>query len=336
MRFETPEALLLLIFAPLLVPHVAENFFNLRHSRLLFAAPAFLSSTPHASTASRMRRFLKTALQIASYCALVLALARPQTGNAFVEIRASGRDILLLLDVSGSMEALDFTLQGEQVTRLEALKSVTADFIRGRAGDRLGIIVFGEHVFTQSPLTMDHRLIEELVKNLEIGMAGDGTALGDSIAVALQRLESIPTNSKVLLLVTDGMRTAGQLNPVEAARLAAKLGVKIHTIGIGGSGPAPFATKTLFGRSRIQYQDVPLDEKTLKEIANTTNGVYFNAQNTSQLEAVYAALDTLEPREETSEEYVEYQEQFQWFALAAAIALCFLGVVTLTRWSEHP
>lgn len=138
----------------------------------------------------------------------------------------------------------------------------------------------------------------------------------------------------MIILVTDGMRTAGRLNPVEAAELAAKMGVKIHTIGIGGTGPAPFASRSIFGRTQFRYQDVPLDEKTLSQIAEKTGGLYFNAQSTEQLSQVYAQLDALETREEQREEYVEYQEQYQWFVAAALIPLLLYMVFRFAVWVE--
>lgn len=335
MRFETPIALLLLLLLPLLLSDLIPFSLQKREGRIAFAAPAFLSALPR-SNRIKLRLWIKRILQLCIFTLAVIALARPQTGNAFVEVRASGRDILLLLDVSGSMEALDFEIEGKRVTRLDALKSVTKSFVKKRAGDRMGIILFGKHVYTQSPLTLDQNLIADFIDVLEVGMAGDGTALGDGIAVGLQRIETIEGNSKVLILVTDGVRTAGRLNPLEAADLAAKLGVKIYTIGIGGSGPAPFAVKSLFGSTAYQYQDTPLDEKTLRQIAEKTGASYFNATSTKELEQVYIELDTLEPREEIRNEFVEYKEQYFWLVAAVALLLAMYISLHFVFWNEAP
>ena len=335
MRFETPLAFLLLLFLPLLLNEFLSLSLFVRQRQIAFSAPALLSSMER-SRSTRLRLLVKQLLVSLVFIFSVIALARPQTGDAFVEIRASGRDLLLVLDVSGSMEALDFELDQKRVTRLDALKHVTKSFIARRKGDRIGLILFGKHVYTQSPLTLDQKLVSDFVDSLEVGMAGDGTALGDSIAVALQRIESIETNSKVLVLVTDGVRTAGQLNPLEAADLAAKLGVKVYTIGIGGDGPAPFAVRTLFGRQQYQYQDTPLDEKTLKEIARKTNGAYFNATSLEELENVYGLLDELEPREEIRNEYVEYKEQYFWFLATALGLLVAYMILQYFLWTEVP
>ena len=318
MRFETPLAFLLLVFTPLFLEKSWRNetLKRLGLGRFANDPPAINFSSAIAldqlpqSTRQRIRPFALSCLLSVAYLSLVLALARPQTGTHFAEVIASGRDILLVLDVSGSMEALDFEMDGEQVSRLSVLKKVTKEFVAERKGDRVGLVLFGENVFTQSPLTLDHQVINDFVDSLEVGMVGDGTALGDGIAIGLQRARDIEADSKVLVLVTDGVRTAGQLEPVDAAKIAKELGVTIYTIGIGGSGRAPFKTKDVFGREVIRYADVPLDEKTLKKVAEITSGRYFNAKNTEQLGAVYKEIDAIEEREEQVLEYIEYKEHF--------------------------
>ena len=180
----------------------------------------------------------------------------------------------------------------------------------------MGLIVFGSDVFTQCPLTLDQSVLSDFIDGLEIGMAGDGTALGDAIAVSLKKIKDIQADSKVLILMTDGMQTAGNLDPVESAKIAKELNIKIHTIGIGGNGRAPFKTKDPFGREVIEYADVPLDEKTLKTVAETTGGKYFRAANTESFAEVYQEIDKLEQREEKTLEYIEYEEHFMPFALA--------------------
>ena len=323
MRFDAPIALVLLLLAPLLLEaSIRRRLLSSIGLRQAGSAPAVTVSLPlplaklGTTFRSRWRPAILSSILIGSYVLLVVALARPQTGTFFAESLSSGRDLMIALDVSGSMEALDFKLDGENVTRLKALQSVTKKFIEQRKGDRMGLIVFGSDVFTQCPLTLDQSVLSDFIDGLEIGMAGDGTALGDAIAVSLKKIKDIQADSKVLILMTDGMQTAGNLDPVESAKIAKELNIKIHTIGIGGNGRAPFKTKDPFGREVIEYADVPLDEKTLKTVAETTGGQYFRAANTESFAEVYQEIDKLEQREEKTLEYIEYEEHFMPFALA--------------------
>jgi Ca-activated chloride channel family protein len=222
------------------------------------------------------------------------------------------------------MRALDFHIDGERVTRLQALQSVVGDFVREREGDRMGLVVFGSEVFTQCPLTKDIGVLSDFVSTLEIGMAGEGTALGDGTAIGLKRLKEIETDSKVLVLVTDGLQTAGKMNPLDAAAIAKQMGVKIYSIGIGGVGAAPFPSRTLFGFETLSYKDVPLDVETLTDMAKMTGGKYFHAKSTEELVSVYDEIDSLEERVETKFEHIEYEERYWWFLLSGVI-LFFLA-----------
>ncbi len=344
MRFESPFALLLLLFLPLMLEKSWRNevLRRLGLSRIAGELPALnfasivaLEDLPK-STRQRLRPPVLSGILALTYLCFVVALARPQTGTHFAEVVASGRDILLVLDVSGSMEAIDFEMDGKQVKRLTALKAVTKSFVDKRKGDRIGLVLFGENVFTQSPLTLDHAVVKEFIDSLEVGMVGDGTALGDGIAIGLQRTRSIEADSKILVLVTDGLRTAGQLDPVDAAKIAAELGVRIYSIGIGGTGRAPFKTKDVFGREVVQYAEVPLDEKTLKEVAQITSGQYFNAKNTEELNAVYKEIDTIETREERLLEYVEYEEHFTPVALLGLLLFLLYEILSLSVFATVP
>ena len=221
---------------------------------------------------------------------LVLAAARPQFYNVSREIRSSGVDIMLCLDTSGSMRALDFKIDDEPVTRLTAVKKVVSDFIRKRKTDRIGIVVFGEEAFTQSPLTMDKGLLLGLVEKMEIGMAGDRTAIGSAIAIGGKRLKDLKAKSRILILLTDGRSNAGDITPDAAAEAVRSLGVKIYSIGVGGKGPAPFRVKTFFG-TRIVHQRVDLDEATLKKVASLGNGKYFRAADSDRLSEIYDIID---------------------------------------------
>lgn len=342
MRFEFPAAFLLLLFTPLLLEHSAIRRIRRAFSRIFrrrsrggedagngddpgrgvaFAAPFALSSLPR-SLRLRLRTPLLNLLLASCYVLLVIALARPQTGLEFTETEASGRDLMFVLDVSRSMDALDFTLDGERTDRLTALKAVVGDFISRRKGDRMGLIVFGDEVYTQAPLTLDHRALSDFLQGLSVGMAGDATAMGDGIAAGIKRIKDIEAESKVLILVTDGVKTAGMLEPLDAAEIAKKLGIKIYTIGVGGKGPAPFRAQNLLGFDTMTYQDVPLDEEVLKKIAEMTGGQYFNAANTEQLVEVYDEIDKLEERKEKTLAFIEYEEHFE-IPLALGF-VCFL------------
>lgn len=321
--FHSPLAFLLLLLAPLVCEDRwrkkllqvlrLSRFEREKNSALSFSSIIDPGELP-LSLRARYYAPILNMLKLSAYVFLVIALARPQTGVSYSETVSSGRDIMLVLDTSRSMAALDFQVEGERVERLTALKAVVNDFIRRREGDRIGLVVFGEEVFTQCPLTRDQAILLEFVDQLEIGMAGDATALGDGIAIALKRMRAIESESRVLVLVTDGLKTAGKIEPKDAAEIAKKLGVKIHSVGIGGRGRAPFKTTNVFGIETVEYKNVPLDEETLKLVSLMTGGRYFNAINTEELLKVYSEIDTIELRDETVYEYVDYSEHYWMFA----------------------
>lgn len=251
---------------------------------------------------------------------LVLAAARPQLYNVSRDIRSPGVDIMLSLDTSGSMQALDFQLDEKPVSRLTAVKKVVSEFIKKRATDRIGLVVFGEEAFTQSPLTMDKGLLLGLVEKMEIGMAGDRTAIGSAIAIAGKRLKDLKAKSKILILLTDGRNNAGDITPEEAAEAVRAFGVKIYTIGVGGTGPAPFKVKTIFG-TRIVHQRVDLDEGTLKRVASIGGGKYFRASDSKSLSEIYDIIDRAEKTEVKVKEFFHYKELYRYFLIPALILL---------------
>lgn len=331
MEFATPTAFLLLLFIPFvaedeLLRRIAAKLFpslklKAEHG-IRFASPVPIGNLPRSAYV-KLRPYVLTLLRVLCFTCLVIALARPRSGTSYTEVDTSGRDIMFVLDLSGSMQALDFTVNGERVNRLTALKSVVKEFIQRRSGDRMGLVVFGTESFTQCPLTNDQRTIIDFVDALEIGMAGEATAIGKALAIATKRTKDIEAESKVIILVTDGQNNSGSVHPLEAARIAAKERVRIHTVGIGGKKPAPFPVVDWFGRTRLNYQELPMDEETLKEIARLTGGKYFNAQDTEELENIYNEIDLLEPRKETATEFVDYEEHFLPL-LAAGLVFLFL------------
>jgi Ca-activated chloride channel family protein len=278
-----------------------------------------------ARLAGKVNRFLAMVplfIRTACLILLVLAAARPQFYNVSREIRSSGVDIMLCLDTSGSMRALDFKLNDEPVSRLTAVKKVVSDFIRKRKTDRIGMVVFGEEAFTQSPLTMDKGLLLGLVEKMEIGMAGDRTAIGSAIAIGGKRLKDLKAKSRILILLTDGRNNAGDITPEAAAEAVRALGVKIYSIGVGGQGPAPFRVKTFFG-TRLVYQRVDLDEATLKMVASLGNGKYFRAADSERLSEIYDIIDREEKTEIKVKEFFHFKELYPVFLVPALI---FLGL----------
>jgi len=251
---------------------------------------------------------------------LVIAAARPQFYNVSRDIRSPGVDIILCLDTSGSMQAMDFQLGDKPVTRLTAVKKVVNDFIKKRETDRIGLVVFGDEAFTQSPLTMDKGLLLGLVEKMETGMAGDRTAIGSAIAISGKRLKDLKAKSKILILLTDGRNNIGDITPEQAADAVRTLGIRIYTIGVGGTGPAPFKVNTFFG-TRIIHQDVDLDENTLRKVAQIGEGRYFRAADSEELSQVYDIIDKQEKTEVKVKEFFHFRELYLYFLIPGLILL---------------
>ena len=338
-HFNTPAALLLLGVVPFLLDRRGlKGRPEARSDTIAFATVGDLSAAAGKRTVRKLREraLVINLLRVLAFGALVVALARPQSSTLFAEVEESGRDIMLSLDVSGSMNALDFFVEGKRTTRLTALKEVVSKFVVERKTDRIGLVIFGSDVFTQCPLTTDHRVLVDFIRALEVGMVGDGTALGDGIAVAIKRLRSIPGSSRVIVLVTDGVRTAGSIEPLEAAEIAKREGIKIYTIGIGGSRPAPFEVADAFGYPRIEYRPVELDEAVLRQIAAHTGGLYFNAGDTERLGQIYSEISKLEERIDRGLDYFQYEEHFMPFLLFGLLALMLHELLAHTRYMVVP
>lgn len=266
---------------------------------------------------------------------LVLALARPQSGIKSTEISTEGVDIMLCLDTSGSMQALDFKEGDKRVTRLQVIKRVVGNFIRGRVNDRIGMVVFGQEAFTQCPLTLDYGVLLSFLDRVEIGMAGDTTAIGSALGLCVKRLKDLQSKSKVVILLTDGRNNTGAVSPATAADLAKTYAIKVYTIGAGTEGEAPFLVDSFFGKQYV-YQKVDLDEDTLKQIAATTGGKYFRATNTKALEDIYKQIDQMEKTEVKVKEYMEYNELFAWFLIPGLALLLFEIILGNTRLRKIP
>lgn len=274
-------------------------------------------------------------LRVCCLVLLVLAAARPQLYNVSREIRSPGVDIVLCLDTSGSMQALDFRLDEKPVSRLTAVKKVVSEFIKKRETDRIGLVVFGEDAFTQSPLTVDKGLLLALIDKMEVGMAGDRTDIGSAIAIGGKRLKDLKAKSKILILLTDGVHNAGNLMPEQAAETVRTLGIKVYAIAVGGKGLAPFKVKTPFG-TRIIQQRVELDEKTLKKVAKAGGGRYFKAADTKQLDEIYDMIDREEKTNVKIKEFFHFKELYTYFLVSAIILLCMETFLRITFLRKIP
>ncbi|MDI1291182.1 MAG: VWA domain-containing protein [Methylobacter sp.] len=261
-------------------------------------------------------------LAVLAWLLLVIACTRPQWLGEPIEQAVSGRDLMLAVDLSGSMEEQDFVINKRAVDRLTAAKGVAGDFINRRVGDRVGLILFGTQAYLQTPLTFDRKTVMTLLNEAVIGLAGDNTAIGDAIGLAVKRLKNEQANSRVLVLMTDGANTAGEVSPLKAAELAAVNHLKIYTIGIGAD---EMIVRNFFGNRKIN-PSVDLDEKTLIKIAESTGGQYYRARNTDELNNIYMRLDELEPVKKDKQYFRPPSELYFWplslaLGLAAVIAL---------------
>ncbi|NEX21144.1 VWA domain-containing protein [Thiorhodococcus mannitoliphagus] len=256
---------------------------------------------------------------------LVLAAARPQWVGDPIGLPVAGRDLMLAVDISQSMEQADYELRGQRVSRLAAVQAVAADFIERREQDRLGLILFGSRAYLQTPMTFDAETVAAMLRDSVVGLAGRQTAIGDAIGLAVKRLRDQPEGQRVLLVLTDGDNTAGVLDPIEAAELAAKAGIRIYTIGIGGGD---LGIRTPLG-IRLLKQGNDFDPATLKEIAKMTDGRFFAASSREELESIYAELDRLEPNQREERTYRPQRALFMWpagLALALSVALALGGL----------
>ena len=258
---------------------------------------------------------------------LLAAAARPVWVGDTVAMPVSGRDLMLAVDLSGSMQEQDFILNGQVVDRLVATKAVAGEFVSKRGGDRIGMVLFGDRAYLQVPLTFDRQTVLQLLNESQIGLAGERTAIGDVIGLALKRLQDSPQKNRVLILMTDGANTAGSVSPLEAADMAATAGLKIYTVGIGSESDQ---MRSNFG-FQLMNPTADLDEKTLKSIAERTGGAYFRARDTEEFQKIYAELDRLEPAEKEAQQWRPQQELFRWPLLAALVLTLLAAVLRIER-----
>jgi len=288
--------------------------------------PFYAALTQSLARPARHRSRLYVLLAAIAWLFLVLAAARPQWIGETLHLPVSGRSLMLAVDISGSMQTEDMLIDGRQVMRLTAVKHVAADFIGQRTGDQLGLILFGDQAYLQAPLTFDRHTVSTLLDEAAIGLAGKSTAIGDAIGLAIKRLREQPQQNRVLILLTDGANTAGSVEPLKAADLAASEAVRIYTIGIGADS---MLVRTPFGTRRVASSD--LDEATLQAIADKTGGRYFRARDTESLQEIYALLDAMEPVSEDDQSYRPVDELYAW-PLGGALLISLLLALLASGW----
>lgn len=249
---------------------------------------------------------------------LIIALARPQTSSSSTDVNVEGIDIVMAMDISGSMLAEDF-----KPNRLEAAKDVAYDFIDGRPNDRIGLVVFSSEAFTQCPLTTDHAVMKNLFRDIHSGMIDDGTAIGDGLATAVNRIRKSEAVSKVIILLTDGINNTGSIDPTTAAEIAKLYGIRLYAIGVGTTGPAPYPFPNSLGGITYKNVDVKIDEALLKKMAELTGGKYFRATSKTKLEEIYKEIDQLEKSKIDVTEFSRKTEQFMPLAVIALVLLAF-------------
>ncbi|MFI3291080.1 MAG: VWA domain-containing protein [Opitutales bacterium] len=331
--FQNPALLFLLLILPILAILRSSTG---RTASVIFSniAIAKLASMNTRSSSRSILFFLR----LLCLALLIVGLARPRLGSGYVQREESGIDIVLSIDVSGSMRALDFTKDNRYpITRLDAVKSVVTDFIKKRPNDRIGVVIFGVNAFLMSPITLDHDWLLQNLERVELGVIdGGATAIGSSIVRSAEMLNSLTdSKSKVLILLTDGDNNAGSVSPIAAAEAAGALDIKIHTISAGKDGIVPLAALDRNGRlSRDKYGrpivadrgQSSADDKALKEISQITKGKFFRAENLKQLNDIYSEIDKLEKTKVQLEHFTSYEELYQYFLI---LALCFLGLEVL-------
>ena len=329
MRLGSPWLLALAALLPLVWPWRRGSA---RTAALRFPTLAGLRAVAPAGAARR--RIVLAVLRLVALVLLAVALARPQAGTAATKVHREGVDVVLAVDVSGSMLSEDFTLGSGRASRLDAVKAVVKEFVAARAEDRIGLVLFGARPYTQCPLTLDHGWLLQNLERAKVGMIEDGTAIGSGLATAVNRLRASTAKSKFVVLLTDGQQNAGRITPETAAEAAAALGIKVYTVGAGTRGLAPFPMQDMFGNKVYRPVPVDIDEKTLERVAQATHGRYFRATDTKSLHDIYAEIDRAEKTPFEAPEFLDYHELYPWLvwpALALVLVEVALGETALRK-----
>ena len=296
-----------LIIIPLLI--IWYIFLGRKHQAYVkFTDTSFFSGLPKSWRV--YARHILFAIEMCALALLIIALARPQTSSKNQKINVEGIDIVITIDLSSSMLAQDL-----KPDRLEAAKSISAEFVKGRPEDRMGLVVFASETFTQVPLTTDHGMLLDMMREMKCGMLEDGTAIGDGLASAVSRLKDSEAISKVVILLTDGDNNAGSIDPATAAEMAKLFGIRVYTIGVGTRGTAPYPVQSAFGGVRYTQIPVTINEPLLQQIADETGGNYYRATSNEKLEQIYEQIDQLERSKIEINEFTRVHEEFLPFVL---------------------
>ena len=317
-----PEYLFgLLVLAPMIIWYVLKD-----HKAQASIQVSSLSGVEKAKTSFKEYfRHVLFGLRLLAIALLVYCLARPQTTDKWKETNTKGIDIVIAVDVSTSMDAMDL-----KPNRLEAAKEVAQDFIKGRTNDRVGLVIYGGEGFTQCPLTIDHDILINLFGDIKTGTLKEGTAIGSGLGVAINRLKDSKAISKVIILLTDGRNNVGDLPPLTAAEIAKTFGIRVYTIGIGTKGKAPYPAKDFWGRPTVQHIKIEIDDALLKQIAQITGAKYFRATDNEKLREIYNEIDRLEKTKFELRSYSKKNEEFRIFAIIAGCILLFEILMRLT------
>jgi Ca-activated chloride channel family protein len=331
MRFAHPYVLALLLLLPLLA---------WLKGRLGQQAAFLYSSVDLVKDVSRTRRsrtgWILLALRWFALALFIVGLARPQHTESETTVKASGIDIVVALDLSGSMESEDFILARQRANRLEVAKDVLRQFIAKRPSDRIGLVAFAGKAYIASPMTLDHSFLLQNLDRLALHLIEDSTAIGSGLSAAVNRLRDLQSRSKIVILMTDGQNNAGKIPPLTAAEAALALGVKVYTIGVGTRGTAPMPQRDMFGRKVYVQVPVDIDEKTLQEIADKTGGKYYRADSTDTLRRIYDEIDRLEKTEAEVKQYVRVEELFAWAVVPGLFLLLLEILLAHTVWRRLP
>lgn len=320
-----------ILWTLLLIPLLA--FLYWRRRRHMVTELTFSSLQPFDHTPGSLRERLHdvpVALRLAALALFIVALARPQAVSSRENVSTEGIDIVLLLDISGSMLAEDFS-----PNRLVAAKQVADEFVEGRINDRIGLVIFSAESFTQCPLTTDYPVLKSLLKEVKNGMIADGTAIGLALANGVNRLKDSKAKSKVMILLTDGVNNRGEIDPITAAKIATTYNIRVYTVGVGAQGEAPYPVETPFGIQR-RLIPVDLDEKTLTAVADMTGGKYYRATDNRKLKAIYKEIDQLERSKIEVTAYKRYTELFYNWLAAGLLALLIEVVLSATVLRKIP
>ncbi len=321
--FANPYFFWLMIVIPLMI---AGYFLFTAKRQPDFKLSSFTGFLGYVPTFRQRIRIAPLILRLLAIALIIAALARPQSTSGGQNVTNEGIDIMLALDISGSMLAQDF-----KPNRVDAAKKVAQDFIDQRPNDRIGIVVFSGESFSQCPLTSDHAVLKNLLNDIQIGMLSDGTAIGEGLGTAINRIKDSKAKSKVIILLTDGVNNMGSIAPETAGEIAAKFNIRVYTIGVGTHGMAPFPVYKLpNGQYQYQNMEVQIDEDVLKKIANETGGKYFRATDSNKLRQIYSEIDKLEKTKIEMTEYRNYSEEFYPFLIVAVI---LLGLEIILRYT---